>query len=85
MGLLNAAVAPESVLPAALELAERLAQGPTTAYACVKASLRYAADSTLVDALAEEDRQQTLAGRTSDHAAAVRAFLAKEPTAFTGR
>lgn len=85
MGLLNAAVAPESVLPAALELAQRLAQGPTTAYACVKASLRFAADSTLVEALAEEDRQQTLAGRTQDHAAAVRSFLAKEPAVFTGR
>ena len=85
MGLLNAAVAPESVLPAALELAQRLSQGPTTAYACVKASLRFAADSTLVDALAEEDRQQTLAGRTQDHAAAVRSFLAKQPATFTGR
>jgi 2-(1,2-epoxy-1,2-dihydrophenyl)acetyl-CoA isomerase len=85
MGLLNAAVAPEAVLPAALELAERLAQGPTTAYACVKASLRFAADSTLVEALAEEDRQQTLAGRTQDHTAAVRSFLAKEPAVFTGR
>ncbi len=85
MGLLNAAVAPESVLPAALELAQRLSQGPTTAYACVKASLRFAADSTLVEALAEEDRQQTLAGRTQDHAAAVRSFLAKEPAVFSGR
>ena len=85
MGLLNAAVAPESVLPAALELASRLSQGPTTAYACVKASLRFAADSTLVEALAEEDRQQTLAGRTQDHAAAVRSFLAKEPAVFSGR
>jgi len=85
MGLLNAAVASEAVLPAAVELAARLAQGPTTAYACVKASLRYAADRSLVDALAEEDRLQTLAGRTQDHAAAVRSFLAKTPAAFTGR
>jgi 2-(1,2-epoxy-1,2-dihydrophenyl)acetyl-CoA isomerase len=85
MGLLNAAVAPEAVLPTAVELAQRLAQGPTTAYACVKASLRFAADSTLVDALAEEDRQQTLAGRTQDHAAAVRSFLAKQPAVFSGR
>jgi 2-(1,2-epoxy-1,2-dihydrophenyl)acetyl-CoA isomerase len=85
MGLLNAAVAPEAVLPAALELAGRLAQGPTTAYACVKASLRFAADRPLVDALAEEDRLQTLAGRTQDHVAAVRSFLAKAPATFTGR
>jgi 2-(1,2-epoxy-1,2-dihydrophenyl)acetyl-CoA isomerase len=85
MGLLNAAVAPEAVLPAALELAGRLATGPTAAYACVKASLRAAADSTLVEALAEEDRLQTIAGRTQDHAAAVRSFLAKQPAVFTGR
>ncbi len=85
MGLLNAVVAPEAVLPTALELADRLAQGPTTAYACIKASVRAAADSTLVEALAEEDRLQTLAGRTSDHAAAVRSFLAKEPATFVGR
>jgi 2-(1,2-epoxy-1,2-dihydrophenyl)acetyl-CoA isomerase len=85
MGLLNAVAAPEAVLPAALELATRLAAGPTTAYACIKASLRAAADSTLVEALAEEDRLQTLAGRTEDHAAAVRSFLAKSPATFVGR
>ena len=85
MGMLNAVVAPEAVLPAALELADRLAAGPTAAYACIKASLRAAADSTLAEALAEEDRLQTLAGRTSDHAAAVRSFLAKQPAVFTGR
>ena len=85
MGMLNAVVAPEAVLPAALELADRLAAGPTAAYACIKASLRTAADSTLVEALAEEDRLQTLAGRTQDHAAAVRSFLAKEPAVFSGR
>ena len=61
------------------------AQGPTAAYACVKASLRAAADSTLVEALAEEDRLQTLAGRTQVHAAAVRSFHAQQPATFTGR
>jgi 2-(1,2-epoxy-1,2-dihydrophenyl)acetyl-CoA isomerase len=85
MGMLNAVVAPEAVLPTAFELADRLASGPTTAYACIKASVRAAADSTLVEALAEEDRLQTLAGGTQDHAAAVRSFLAKEPASFVGR
>lgn len=85
MGLLNAVVAPEKVLDAGLELAARLAQGPTAAYACLKQSLRTAADSTLVEALAEEDRLQTIAGRTQDHAAAVRSFLAKQPAVFAGR
>ena len=85
MGMLNAVVAPEAVLPAALELATRLAQGPTAAYALIKQSLRYAADSTLVDALAQEDVLQGRAGSTADHGAAVRSFLAKEPAVFTGR
>ena len=37
MGLVNAVVEPERVLPAAPELAARLAAGPTAAYAAIKA------------------------------------------------
>ena len=85
MGLLNAAVAPEQVLPTAMELATRLAAGPTAAYACLKESVAYAADVTLAEALAKEDELQTRAGATSDHAAAVRSFLAKQPPVFEGR
>ena len=44
MGLLNAVVAAEQVLPAAHELAGRLAAGPTAAYACIKESLAVGAD-----------------------------------------
>ena len=75
----------EQVLPAAQELAVRLAAGPTAAYALVKRSVRFAASSTLAEALAEEERLQALAGRTQDHAAAVRSFLAKQPPVFEGR
>lgn len=85
MGLLNAVVDPEQVLPVALELAERLAAGPTAAYACVKESLAYGATSTLVAALAKEEELQARAGRTQDHTAAVRSFLAKEKPTFVGR
>jgi 2-(1,2-epoxy-1,2-dihydrophenyl)acetyl-CoA isomerase len=85
MGLLTAVVAPEQVLPAATELATRLAAGPTVAYAALKSSLRVSATSTLEEALAEEDRQQTRAGDSADHAAAVRSFLAKQPSVFEGR
>ena len=44
-----------------------------------------AGKSTLTEALAEEERLQALAGRTQDHAAAVRSFLAKQPPVFEGR
>ncbi len=85
MGLLNAAVAPEQVLPTALELATRLAAGPTAAYACLKESIAYAASATLQQALAKEDELQTRAGATADHRAAVRAFLVKQLPVFEGR
>jgi 2-(1,2-epoxy-1,2-dihydrophenyl)acetyl-CoA isomerase len=84
MGILNACVAPEQVLPAALELAGRLAAGPTAAYAAVKESVRFAADASLEGALAKEDELQTRCGATADHAAAVQAFLTKTPPVFTG-
>ena len=85
MGLLNAVVAPESVLAAAQELAVRLAAGPTAAYACIKESIAFASGASLVEALAKEDELQTRAGDTADHAAAVRSFLAKEIPVFAGR
>ncbi len=85
MGLLNAVVAADQVLPAAQELATRLAAGPTAAYALVKQSVRFASDSTFVEALDEEDRLQTLAGETEDHRAAVGSFLAKQSPVFHGR
>ncbi len=44
MGLVNAVVEQDRVLPAAQELATRLAAGPTAAYAAIKASIAYAAD-----------------------------------------
>lgn len=85
MGLFNAVVPAEQVLPTAVELATRLAAGPTAAFACIKESVAYAATSSLVDALAKEDELQTRAGRTRDHAAAVRSFLAKQVPQFEGR
>jgi 2-(1,2-epoxy-1,2-dihydrophenyl)acetyl-CoA isomerase len=85
MGILNACVAPEQVLPAATELAQKLAAGPTAAYACVKESVLYGADASLADALIKEDELQTRAGATEDHKNAVSSFLAKTPPVFTGR
>jgi 2-(1,2-epoxy-1,2-dihydrophenyl)acetyl-CoA isomerase len=85
MGLMNAVVPAEQVLTVATELATRLAAGPTTAYDCIKTSLAASGTRDLAAALAIEDQQQTRAGATADHAAAVRAFLGKQPPEFTGR
>ncbi len=85
MGLVNAVVAPEQMLPAAHELAARLAAGPTAAYAAIKSAISYAATASLADALAHEAQLQTQMGTTTDHLGAARAFLAKQQPTFIGR
>jgi 2-(1,2-epoxy-1,2-dihydrophenyl)acetyl-CoA isomerase len=85
MGLVNAVVEPQRVLPAALELATRLAAGPTAAYAAIKQSLAHAASSDLASALAKEDELQTAMGHTEDHRASTEAFVKKEKPTFLGR
>lgn len=84
MGLVNAVVPDDAVLPAARELATRLAAGPTAAYAATKQALAFAATATLEQALDREaELQHRLAG-TADHRGAVAAFLRKERPTFTG-
>ncbi|MFH9737092.1 enoyl-CoA hydratase/isomerase family protein [Streptomyces roseolus] len=85
LGIVNRLV-PAADLPAeALKLARRLAEGPTVAYAALKASVAYGADHSLDEALDKEDELQTLAGASEDHTIAVRAFLAKEKPKYLGR
>lgn len=85
MGLVNAVVEPDLLVAAATELARRLAAGPTAAYAAIKESLRYAATSTLPDALAKEAELQNAMGATEDHRIGVAAFVGKQQPKFIGR
>ena len=84
-GLVRAVVPAEQVLDAALELARRLAAGPTVAYAEIKKALAFGAVSPLPAVLAAEAAAQARLGRTRDHRGAVEAFLAKQRPAFEGR
>lgn len=84
MGMVNAVVEPEHVMPAALELATRLAAGPTAAYAAIKQSIAFAATADLKGALAKEDELQTAMGQTDDHRTSTAAFVAKEKPVFAG-
>jgi 2-(1,2-epoxy-1,2-dihydrophenyl)acetyl-CoA isomerase len=84
MGLVNAVVEPERLLPATQELAARLAAGPTAAYAAIKNSIAYAATSTLADALAKEAELQAVMGATEDHRNATVAFVTKQQPVFFG-
>ena len=84
-GLLSRLVdADDQVLPAARELAARLAAGPTVAYGAIKRELSVGDAGTLSDALAAEAQAQAICGGTDDHRAAVSSFLAKQKPVFDG-
>jgi 2-(1,2-epoxy-1,2-dihydrophenyl)acetyl-CoA isomerase len=85
IGMVNRVVPDEDVVKVAHELAGRMAAGPTTAYARIKAAMLVAAGTDLDGALAEESAGQAAAGATEDHKAAVEAFVAKQPPTFIGR
>jgi 2-(1,2-epoxy-1,2-dihydrophenyl)acetyl-CoA isomerase len=84
-GLVRSVVPAEEVLPAALELARRLAAGPTKAYAEVKRGVHLGAVSDLPTVLAEEGAAQARLAVTQDHVSAVDAFLGKRTPEFRGR
>jgi 2-(1,2-epoxy-1,2-dihydrophenyl)acetyl-CoA isomerase len=84
-GLLNRLVDDDDkVLPAAQELAARLAAGPTVAYGQLKRELRASVTSTLAEALDVEAHAQARCAATADHHNATAAFIRKERPVFTG-
>ncbi len=85
LGIANRLVPAGELAAEAASVARRLAEGPTVAYAAIKASLAYAEGHSLADTLAKEDELQTAAGASEDHRIAVEAFLKKEKPRFLGR
>lgn len=83
-GLLTAVVPAGEVLETALELARRLAAGPTLAYAEIKKAVALGAVSPLDAVLEAEGAAQARLGVTKDHRGAVEAFLAKRRPSFEG-
>jgi 2-(1,2-epoxy-1,2-dihydrophenyl)acetyl-CoA isomerase len=73
-GLVGRVVPAEEVLAEAGRLAARLAAGPTAAYAAAKAALA-AAGPPLAEVLEAERAAQVDLGRSSEHRAAVEAFV----------
>jgi 2-(1,2-epoxy-1,2-dihydrophenyl)acetyl-CoA isomerase len=85
IGMVNQVVPDDDVVRVAHELAGRMAAGPTTAYARIKAAMLVSAGTDLDGGLAAESAGQAAAGATEDHRAAVAAFVAKQPPTFIGR
>jgi len=84
-GLVHQVVDRDAVDEVATGLAARLAAGPTAAFSAVKALLAENATASLQDVLEHEAVAQQRLGASTDHGAAVDAFLAKTRPVFVGR
>lgn len=84
-GVVHQLVDDGTVAEAATGLAGRLAAGPTAALMAVKALIVENATASLGDVLEREAVAQQRLGASSDHTAAVQAFLAKTKPVFVGR
>lgn len=72
------------LLEGAMELAKRMAKMPTRGIGLTKKALNYSLRNNLNEQLAVEKDLQGQAGRTSDNAEGINAFLEKRKPNFTG-
>jgi 2-(1,2-epoxy-1,2-dihydrophenyl)acetyl-CoA isomerase len=85
LGLATQVVPADELAGTARAFAERLADGPTEAYAAIKRAVAFSATHPLKESLAFEGEMMALTGATEDHRSAVASFVAKERPVFHGR
>jgi 2-(1,2-epoxy-1,2-dihydrophenyl)acetyl-CoA isomerase len=85
LGLATTVVPAADLVATVGELATKLANGPTVAYASVRQSLAYSATHTLAESLDFEATKMRLTGDTEDHKNAVASFVAKQKPTFHGK
>ena len=83
-GLVTRVVDDEAVDATAMEIAEKLAAGPSRALGLIRSAAWSAAESTFTEAMANERALQREAGRHPDFAEGVAAFREKRPARFAG-
>ncbi|HXC38235.1 MAG TPA: enoyl-CoA hydratase/isomerase family protein [Burkholderiales bacterium] len=84
-GLINRLVPREQVLPTAMELATRLAAGPTRTLGLTKRLYHRSLDGTnLASMFNEETASQSLNATTQDRIEGVKAFVENRPPNFSG-
>lgn len=84
-GLVSQVHEPETLMDAALQLAERIAANPARSLRMAKRLLLTAQDNTLDTVLEMSAAMQAIAHETADHTEAVDAFLEKRTPQFTGK
>jgi 2-(1,2-epoxy-1,2-dihydrophenyl)acetyl-CoA isomerase len=85
LGLVNRVVPHDDLMPATMDLAKRLAEGPTRGFGLTKRGFNFALSASLQDALEYEAYLQEIAGRTADHREGLAAFMEKRRPRFEGR
>ena len=84
MGMINAVVPDEELLPRALAMAERLANAPTAAIGRIKELLEASALNDYAAQVELEREVQIKSGLTKDFREGVAAFIEKRPPKFVG-
>jgi 2-(1,2-epoxy-1,2-dihydrophenyl)acetyl-CoA isomerase len=85
LGLVNAVLADDELLPHVLQTARTLAAGPRVALRLMKANLALALSADLEDAMDAEVAHHVTSKATADHAEAASAFVERRPARFEGR
>lgn len=85
LGLTNWVTPADQLMDKAMEIATRLANGPTVAYRYMKENLNRAMGGDLEDCLDLEATHHIHTGQTLDHKEAAKAFVEKREPVFQGR
>jgi len=85
LGLTNWVCEPEELMAKTMEIAHRIASGPTVAFRYMKENLNRAVGGDVDDCMDLEATHHVHTGQTQDHREAAKAFVEKREPTFTGR
>ena len=85
LGLANWICEPEDLMDKTMEVANRLANGPSVAYRYMKENLNRAMNGEVDDCFDLEATHQIHCGQTEDHRNATKAFVEKKEPVFEGK
>ena len=84
LGLTNWVCEPDDLMERTMEIANKLANGPSVAYRYMKENLNRAMNGEVDDCLDLEATHHIHCGQTEDHRNATKAFVEKKEPVFKG-
>ncbi|MCH8061833.1 MAG: enoyl-CoA hydratase/isomerase family protein [Chloroflexi bacterium] len=85
LGMVNKVTPPDELMETTMDLAQRLANGPTYSMALIKRLIHRSLHTDLAESLRLAGPAQGIARSTEDHKEGVRAFVEKREPAYKGR